>query len=263
MSDFAKISELVTQGQQLLDAIKGGAIRTMQSSFDNAMNGFTSTFNSKLTGYQGQMNLVTKAVMEVINGVNVYSVGGKKVYSLRHSVANGGYKAGANLDPNFPNVADPTIPPSYFNLIEFVAGGGFGSYGDSFRVEFYQTHRGMASSGYLEHFIFTGTCAYDSVSGVLEVKKTTGAGGICLFISQPSGDREVPITKDMEGQIIPVSLRDIGQGTNTGVARLTVKADTRHQAGSGRLFRVDAEYDAIRARPPVNVFNDSPVNWNK
>lgn len=30
MSDFAKISELVTQGQQLLDSIKGGAIRIMQ-----------------------------------------------------------------------------------------------------------------------------------------------------------------------------------------------------------------------------------------
>ncbi|WP_417448427.1 hypothetical protein [Idiomarina abyssalis] len=263
MSDFTAIGQYVTEAKNLLDAIKGGAIRTMQNSFDNAMNGFTSTFNSKLAGYQGQMNLVTKAVMEVINGVNVYHVGGKKVYSLRHSVANGGYKVGANLDPDYPNVADPTIPPSYFNLIEFVANGGFGGYGDSFRVEFYQTHRGMVSENYLEHFIFTGTCAYDSVSGVLEVKKTTGRGGICLFISQPSGNREVPITKEMEGQIIPISLRDIGQGTDTGVARLTVKADTRHQAGSTRVFRVDAEYDASRARPPVTVFNDTPVNWNK
>ncbi|WP_192890788.1 hypothetical protein [Vibrio bathopelagicus] len=274
MSDFTAIGQLVTEARNLLDSIKGGAIRTMQTQFDSKITsfvnvfdgkvaGFTNSFNSKLSGYQGQMNAVTKAVMEVINGVNVYNVGGKKVYSLRHTVANGGYKKGANLDPSHPNVADPTIPTSYFNLIEFVANGGFGKYGNSFRIEFYQTHRGMASSSYLDHFVFTGTCAYDSVSGVLEVKKTTGREGICLFISQPSGDREVLITKDMEGQIIPISLRDIGQGRDSGIARLTVKADTRHQAGSTRVFRVDAEYDASCARPPVNVFNDSPVNWSK
>ena len=260
MSDFAKISELVTQGQQLLDAIKGGAIRTMQSSFDSAMNGFTSTFNSKLSGYQGQMNLVTKAVMEVINGTNVYHVAGKKMYTIKHTVRNGGYKKGANLDPDYPNVADPTIPPTYFNLIEF-AGHSSGST-DLFRVEFYQTHRGMNHEGYVEHFVFTGTSSGDSVSGYLEVKKTTARGGICLFISQPSGDREVPITKDMEGQIIPISLRDIGQRYDSGVARLTLKVDTRHQAGATRTFCLNGEYTSSKGRPPVSLVNDQPVNWS-
>ncbi|CAK1801105.1 Phage tail protein [Vibrio crassostreae] len=261
MSDFTAIGQLVTEARNLLDSIKGGAIRTMQSSFDNAMNGFTSTFNSKLTGYQGQMNLVTKAVMEVINGVNVYHVAGKKMYTMKHNVANGGYKKGANLDPNFPNVADPTIPPTYFNLIEFVSNSGFGGRGDLFRVEFYQTHHGMTSP-YLDHFVFTGTSSLSSVSGYLEVKKTT-AKGICLFISQPSGDREIPITKDMEGKVIPISLRDIGQGYDSGIARLTLKVDTRHQAGASRNFCLNGEYTSSRGRPPVSLVNDKPVHWSK
>lgn len=262
MSDFTAIGQLVTEARNLLDSIKGGAIRTMQNSFNSAMSGFTRTFDSKLSGYQGQMNLVTKAVMEVINGVNVYHVAGKKMYTIKHTVANGGYKKDANLDPDYPNVADPTIPPTHFNLIEFEAKGGFGG-GDTFRVEFYQTHRAMNYSGYVEHFVFTGVSGYDSVSGFLEVKKTTGRGDICLFISQPSGDREIPITKDMEGQIIPVSLRDIRQGYDSGIARLTLKVDTRHQAGSTRRFCLNGEYTSSRGRPPVSLVNDKPVHWSK
>ncbi|EMI7313543.1 hypothetical protein ABVY39_004846 [Vibrio parahaemolyticus] len=46
MSDFAKISELVTQGQQLLDSIKGGAIRTMQTQFDALKNTINAEWNS-------------------------------------------------------------------------------------------------------------------------------------------------------------------------------------------------------------------------
>ncbi|MBY7729924.1 hypothetical protein JHW46_06125 [Vibrio splendidus] len=261
MSDFTAIGQLVTEARNLLDSIKGGAIRTMQNSFDSAMSGFTRTFNSKLSGYQGQMNTVTKAVMEVINGVNVYHVAGKKMYTIKHTVANGGYKKGANIDPAYPNVADPTIPPTYFNLIEF-AGHSTGS-GDLFRVEFYQTHRGMNHGGYVEHFVFTGSTSHDSVSGYLEVKKTTARGGICLFVSEPKGDREIAITKEMEGQIIPISLRDIGQRYDNGVARLTLKVDTRHQAGATRQFCVNGEYTSSKGRPPVSLVNDKPVSWSK
>ncbi|MEZ8382261.1 hypothetical protein AB6C98_00860 [Vibrio splendidus] len=261
MSDFTAIGQLVTEARNLLDSIKGGAIRTMQNSFDSAMSGFTRTFNSKLSGYQGQMNTVTKAVMEVVNGVNVYHVAGKKMYTIKHTVANGGYKKGANIDPAYPNVADPTIPPTYFNLIEF-AGHNTGS-GDLFRVEFYQTHRGMNHSGYVEHFVFTGSSSVDSVSGYLEVKKTTARGGICLFVSEPKGDREIAITKEMEGQIIPISLRDIGQRYDNGVARLTLKVDTRHQAGATRQFCVNGEYTSSKGRPPVSLVNDKPVSWSK
>ena len=36
MSDFTAIGQLVTEARNLLDSIKGGAIRTMQTTFDNA-----------------------------------------------------------------------------------------------------------------------------------------------------------------------------------------------------------------------------------
>lgn len=57
MSDFAKISELVTQGQQLLDSIKGGAIRTMQTQFDALKQQFTdklSSVNTELAQFVSQ-----------------------------------------------------------------------------------------------------------------------------------------------------------------------------------------------------------------
>jgi len=274
MDNFQAIGQLVIKAQDLLDSIKGGAIRVMQTEFEtlknnstttfnNLINGFNSTFSTKLAGYQSQMNLVTKPVMETINGVSVYSVAGKKIYTIKHVIANGGYKKGANIDPAYPNVADPSIPPTFFNLIEFAASSGFGGSNDMFSVEFYQTHRGMNYGGYVEHLVFTGSSSYDSVSGFLEVKKTTASGGLCLFISQPSGDREILITKDMEGQIIPISLRDIGQGHDAGIARLTLKVDTRYQAGSTRVLCLNGEYTSSRGRPPLSLVNDSPVNWSE
>lgn len=64
MSDFAKISELVTKGQQLLDSIKGGAIRTMQTQFDalkvqlnDVINGANGRLNTFIT--QQQQNVST------------------------------------------------------------------------------------------------------------------------------------------------------------------------------------------------------------
>ena len=269
MDNFQAIGQLVIKAQDLLDSIKGGAIRVMQTEFEalknnstttfnNLINGFNSTFNTKLAGYQTQMNLVTKPVMETVNGVNVYQVAGKSVYSIKQNVNNGGYKKGANIDPQYPNCANP-LPPTYFNLIEFL-GSRFGSGGDSFRVEFYMTHRGMISGHYVEHFIFTGAVYSDSVSGFLEVKKS--AGHFSVFVSQPSGDREIAITSAHEGQRIPISLRDIGQGSGNGQARLTLKMDTRRQAGATRAFAVKAEYDTSYAQPPVNIVNDSPVKWD-
>ncbi|MCZ8497666.1 hypothetical protein O9929_01435 [Vibrio lentus] len=70
--------QLVTEARNLLDSIKGGAIRTMQNSFDTAMSGFTHTLIRNYRVIKAKMNTVTKAVMEVINGVNVYHVAGKR-----------------------------------------------------------------------------------------------------------------------------------------------------------------------------------------
>ncbi|CAK2501957.1 conserved hypothetical protein [Vibrio crassostreae] len=52
MSDFAKMSELVTKGQQLLDSIKGGAIRTMQTQFD----ALKVQLNDVISGADGRLN---------------------------------------------------------------------------------------------------------------------------------------------------------------------------------------------------------------
>lgn len=269
MDNFQAIGQLVTEARHLLDAIKGGAIRQMEVAFDalkvsstttfnQLISGFNSTFNGKLASYQNQMNLVTRPIMENINGVDVYKVAGRNVYTIKHIVDHGGYKAGANIDPQFPNCANP-LPPTYFNLIEFL-GSRFGHSGETFSVEFYMTHRGMASSNYVEHFVFTGSVYSDSVSGFLDVKKSDGH--FSVFISQPSGDREIAITSAHEGQRIPISLRDIGQGVGNGIARLTLKMDTRRQAGSTRAFAVKADYDASYTRPPVSLVNDSPVKWD-
>jgi hypothetical protein len=268
MDNFQAIGQLVIKAQDLLDSIKGGAIRVMQTEFEtlksnssttfnNLISGFNNTFNTKLASYQSQMNLATKPVMETINGVSVYHVGGRKTYRIFQNVNNGGYQAGANIDPDYPHCKNP-LPPTFFNLIEFL-GSGFGS-GETFTIEFYMTHRGMMSGGYLDHFIFTGSSSYDSVSGVLEVKKSAGTSS--LFISQPSGDREIAITRELEGQIIPISLRDIGQGSGNGQARFTIKMDTRKQTGATRAFAAQITYDSNKAQPPVNVVNDSPVKWD-
>ncbi|ARC91234.1 hypothetical protein B6A42_02440 [Vibrio coralliilyticus] len=265
MSDtnFAAIGQLVTEGRNLLDAIKGGAISAMQTQFDRQVEEQERDFAEKVASYESRVNQATAPLMQVINGRDVYRVGDKHVYGIKHYVADGGYQAGANKDPAFPNVKDPTLPVSYFNLIEFVANSGFGSQSDTFKVEFYQTHRGMNSSNYVDHFVFTGASVQDSVSGFLEVKKTTEVGGLCLFISQPSGNREVRITRDMEGQRIPISLRDIGQGYDRGTARLSLKVDTRYYAGATRAFYLHGEYTSDRGQPPAKLYNKNAVHWSR
>ncbi|MEG3220235.1 hypothetical protein PD716_06300 [Vibrio gigantis] len=60
MSDFTAIGQLLTEARNLLDSIKGGAIRTMQTQFDalkqtfatdtqQALTNFRSTSNAKIT----------------------------------------------------------------------------------------------------------------------------------------------------------------------------------------------------------------------
>ncbi|ARC92152.1 hypothetical protein B6A42_08790 [Vibrio coralliilyticus] len=262
-NNFSAISQMVTEARSLLDTIKGGAISTMQTAFDNKLVDFTGQFNSKLGSYQTQLNAATASMMEVINGHNVYRVGNKKVYEIQHTVAYGGYQAGANPDSAFPNAKNPNFPISYFNLIEFVANQGFGTQSDRFQVDFYQTHRGMVSAQYVDHFVFTGTSSQDSVSGYLEVKAATEHGGLCLYISQPTGNREVAITKDLIGRRIPISLRDIGQGHDNGTARLSIKVDSRYHVGADRHFYLKGEYSSSRGQPPAKLYNSNSVHWSR
>ncbi|CAK1887440.1 Phage tail protein [Vibrio crassostreae] len=52
MSDFTAIGQLVTEARNLLDSIKGGAIRTMQTQFD----ALKVQFSDKLTAVSGDLN---------------------------------------------------------------------------------------------------------------------------------------------------------------------------------------------------------------
>lgn len=63
MSDFTAIGQLVTEARNLLDSIKGGAIRTMQTQFD----ALKETFNDKLVSVSGEID---SFVIQQKNSVN-------------------------------------------------------------------------------------------------------------------------------------------------------------------------------------------------
>jgi len=65
-TDFKAIGQLVTEARNLLDSIKGGAIRTMQNSFDNLLVNLNKTFNAKLSSYQQQVSSVVKPPKQAI-----------------------------------------------------------------------------------------------------------------------------------------------------------------------------------------------------
>ncbi|MFN3019354.1 hypothetical protein ACK1CN_25800, partial [Vibrio coralliilyticus] len=57
MSDnYATVSQLVTEGRNLLDAIKGGAISTMQSQFEAVKQAFSTQSQQALTDFQTESN---------------------------------------------------------------------------------------------------------------------------------------------------------------------------------------------------------------
>ncbi|CDU01429.1 hypothetical protein VCR3J2_530085 [Vibrio coralliirubri] len=66
-TNFAAIGELVTEARNLLDSIKGGAIRTMQTQFDSLLVTLNSTFSSKLASYQQQVSTVVKPAAQAIH----------------------------------------------------------------------------------------------------------------------------------------------------------------------------------------------------
>lgn len=199
---------------------------------------------------------------ETINGIEVYKQGGIRRYFFRSGLNNGGYTSDGGPDSSFPVCSNPQ-PPYYVNLLEYDADGwAYGYEGDIFKIEYIQTHRGMGSSEhYLEHFKFTGNSSSDSVGGLVEIVATTGQG-ISLFISEPNEEeKEIPITKDLIGTKIPVSFRTIGQGKD-GVARVSLKIDTRYHCGAGRAFGVDVTYTSPKGKPPANRVSQIKPKWD-
>jgi len=96
MTDFASIGRLVTKSQDLLDSIKGGAIRTMQTKFEeikaefetlktnstltfnNLINHFNAVFDGKLIDYQTQFDDLIKPAFTTKN--ILYNTGHSAVY---------------------------------------------------------------------------------------------------------------------------------------------------------------------------------------
>ena len=201
-------------------------------------------------------------VVSNINGVDVHKQGQIKTYFIQGDLNNGGYTKEGGPDDSFPSCAAPQSA-TYLNLLEFIAASGFGRGGDMFRVEFMMTHRGMAATaGYTNHIVFTGTSSSDSVAGQLELKKIANNVELNLFISEPSGDKEVALTRDLEGTTLPVSLRAIAQGYD-GIARITLKIDTRYHCGAGRSFGAHVMYTSDKGRPSVARVTQIQPTWEE
>ncbi|MFT5879565.1 MAG: hypothetical protein ACI86X_000669 [Moritella sp.] len=59
MDNFQAIGQLVTEARNLLDSIKGGAIRAMQTQFDALKISMQSTFNAALSSFNAQVAAAT------------------------------------------------------------------------------------------------------------------------------------------------------------------------------------------------------------
>lgn len=247
------------------------SIEEQLSNAVQATNNLTAAVNNKIGQIDQRMGTAEQQFdswkanfSENINGLEVYKQGGIRRFFFGQLLSTGGYASGGTgPDSSFPVCSNPQ-PPYYVNLLEFIANQGFGDYGDMFRVEFIMAHRGMNSSDYYaDHFIFTGTTWNDSVSGQLEVKNVAHDGAISVFISEPNNEEhEVALTNAMEGTVIPVSFRSIGQGADSGKARITLKVDTRYHCGSDRAFGADVTYTSNRGRPAAARVSQTKPKWD-
>ncbi|CAK2464917.1 conserved hypothetical protein [Vibrio crassostreae] len=90
MSDFTAIGQLVTEARNLLDSIKGGAIRTMQTQFDalkvqlnDVINGANGRLNTFITQQQQNVSTIF-AEPDKRYKVNLSNVENKTVLDLSH-----------------------------------------------------------------------------------------------------------------------------------------------------------------------------------
>ncbi|CAH7217891.1 conserved hypothetical protein [Vibrio chagasii] len=85
MSDFTAIGQLVTEARNLLDSIKGGAIRTMQTQFDSLVNAKKVILDKFVSDQYGRVSSVLNDVhgelphvlltpnqkMEIVNNLSI------------------------------------------------------------------------------------------------------------------------------------------------------------------------------------------------
>ncbi|WP_462173839.1 hypothetical protein [Pseudoalteromonas xiamenensis] len=257
-----RLTRVATAADQLTATVQG-----QLGKIDKQVEMAKAELNGALKAAQTQFDTWQNSFVEVINGLSVYKQGERKSFFFKGVLNSGGYQAnGQGPDADFPGCAAPQ-PPYYVNMLEFDVRGKtyFGEWGDFFKVEFLMNHRGMfATDGYTDHLIFTGTSAHDSVAGQLEIRKISQDNALKLFLSQPKEiEQHIPLTNAMEGTIIPVSFRDISQGTGKGIARLTLEVDTRYHCGSSRAVSVHSLYTSNMGKPSENRISLIKPSWEQ
>jgi hypothetical protein len=221
-----------------------------------------------ITSAETEFNNWKNSIVETINGIDVTKIGNEKHFSFQRVLQTGGWTHETDgPDSAYPYCSNPQ-PPYYINMLEFNPSSSYftyGDYGDYFKIEFMMCHRGMyATEGYTDHLIFTGTSYQDSVACQLEVKKIANDSSLSVFISEPNNlEKEIPLTTAMEGTTLPVSYRSIGQGYNQGVARVSLKVDTRPHCGSTRAISVDTKYTSHLGQPSVNYITQEKPTWEQ
>ncbi|NOU49489.1 hypothetical protein HG263_02865 [Pseudoalteromonas sp. JBTF-M23] len=260
-----------TMTQRLTDVVTAanGLTQTVQDKIgeiNSTVSAKMVEVDTKVTSAENAFDTWKESLVENINGINVYKQGNVKRFTFATTLGNGGWTGDADgPDSDYPYCNNPQ-PPYYINMLEFlpsVVHSGYGTGGDFFKIEFLMTHRGMfASDGYTDHLIFTGTSFNDSVAGQLEVKKVANDKSVSIFISEPENpEKEILLTNELEGTTIPVLFRAINQGYDNGIARVSLKVDTRQHCGSTRAISVDTHYTSLNGQPSANRITQEKPHW--
>ncbi|MCG9758237.1 hypothetical protein L1D50_03890 [Pseudoalteromonas sp. Isolate6] len=269
-----RLSQVATRANALCQTVEDqvGIIQSTLSETvthtKNEVAGEITSINNQLEQAEEQFNQWKGQYTQEINGLPVTVNGNEKSFFFRGYLSAGSYSSDATgPDSDFPRCGTPK-PPYYVNMLEFDASGTnqtFGEIGDWFSIDCVISHRGMiASAGYGNHFIFTGTTSNDCVSGLLEIKKVSQNGAIKLYISEPDfEDQEIAIDKELEGSTIPIFFRRINQGYGKGVARISLKIDTRYHCGASRAIAVSAKYSSDKGQPCVERLTHTQPSWEQ
>ncbi|MEZ7206676.1 hypothetical protein [Pseudoalteromonas sp. DY56-GL79] len=263
-----RLSQVATRANALCQTVEDqvGIIQSTLSETvthtKNLVAGEITSINNQLEQAEEQFNQWKGQYTQEINGLPVTVNGSEKSFFFRGYLSAGSYSSDATgPDSDFPRCGTPK-PPYYVNMLEFSGNGGFGGQGDYFKLDFIMAHRGMfASPHYADQIQFTGTSYHDCVSGQLEIKKVSRNGALKLFISEPDNEaQEIEISKDLEGATIPIYFRKIGKGYS-GLARITMKVDTRYHCGATKAVTVSGKYTSSNGQPCADRITHTQPSW--
>ncbi|RXE99582.1 hypothetical protein [Pseudoalteromonas sp. PS5] len=263
-----RLSQVATRANALCQTVEDqvGIIQSTLSETvthtKNEVAGEITSINNQLEQAEEQFNQWKGQYTQEINGLPVTINGSEKSFFFKSYLDPGSYdRESAGPDSDFPTCGSPK-PPYYVNMLEFSGNGGFGGQGDYFELDFIMAHRGMfASPSYGDHIKFTGTSYHDCVSGHLKIIKVSQDGAMKLFISEPDNEaQEIEISKGLEGATVPIYFRKINKGYS-GLARITMKVDTRYHCGASRAITVSGKYTSSNGKPCADRITHTQPSW--